>query len=230
MVQPTPGAFFLGGLLGCVWVLPVLMAPPSPILCTSLRTLNANLTHRRRYMKHNFPLNYTVRVHYEEVFKPSNISRLRSQVEGLVDIDLQEVWLLVNQEVLKRILGVLPERHPSYRYTFRLQDLFMKVQQVFPSPEERDLPERIQEICERVKDRNYPGWTFVTPMSLLNNFYRTMHCLFSDCFSSQEPGTNHNCSVSDGQKDRRKLQTRGGRCCYTVSTPVPTVNSSHHSP
>lgn len=64
------------------------------------------------------------------------LSSQKSQVEGLEAQDLQEVWLLVNKEVLKHILRVLPERHPSYRYTFSLQDLFLKVQQVLPSPDE----------------------------------------------------------------------------------------------
>ncbi|XP_046907446.1 interleukin-34 [Hypomesus transpacificus] len=207
MVQTSPCALLFWGLLGCVWVLPVLIAPSSPTLCTSLRTLNTNLTQRRRYMKHNFPINYTIRVHYEEVFKPRNITRLKSQVEGLEAQDLQEVWLLVNKEVLKHILRVLPERHPSYRYTFSLQDLFLKVQQVLPSPDEWEPPERIQEICDRVKDPDYPGWTFVTPKSLLDNFYRTMRCLFSDCFSIQYPEEPNYCNVSHLLRHKSEHQT-----------------------
>lgn len=29
-------------------------------------------------------------------------------------------------------------------------------------------------------------WRFASPKSLLDNFYRTMRCLFSDCFASQD--------------------------------------------
>lgn len=61
-----------------------------------------------------------------------SVSLQRVRVVDLEEGDLQDVWLLVNQEVLKRILRVLPERHPSYKYTSDLEDLFRKIQQVFP--------------------------------------------------------------------------------------------------
>ncbi|KAM9569355.1 interleukin-34 isoform 2-T4 [Salvelinus alpinus] len=130
MVRST--AWLLGALLGLICVLPPVLMTPRTAQCTSLKTLENKLIGRRRNMKHNLPINYTIRVHYEEVFKLSNITRLRVRVEDLEDGDLQDVWLLVNQEVLKRILRVLPVRHPSYKYTTDLEDLFRKVQQVFP--------------------------------------------------------------------------------------------------
>ncbi|KAL0968183.1 hypothetical protein UPYG_G00263450 [Umbra pygmaea] len=198
MVRST--AWLLGGLLGLMWVLPALMAP-SPTQCTSLKTLENKLANRRHYMKHNLPINYTIRVHYEEVFKLSNISRLRVKVK---EEELKDVWLLVNQEVLKKIMRVLPERHPSYKYTVDLEDLFRKVQQVFPPPSPEIVPsERIEEIFDRVKDTNSKGRRFVTPKSLLDNCYRTMHCLFKDCFRSED-GDQDYCGFSHWRKGRKK--------------------------
>ncbi|XP_041746977.1 interleukin-34-like isoform X2 [Coregonus clupeaformis] len=159
MVRPT--AWLLGGLLGLMWVIPVLMTPTTIAQCTSLKTLETKLTDRRRNM--------------------------RVRVVDLEEGDLQDVWLLVNQEVLKRILRVLPERHPSYKYTADLEDLFRKVQQVFPpQSDEKEPPERIEDIYNRVKEPDSKGWRFVTPKSLLDNCYRTMHCLFKNCFPSED--------------------------------------------
>lgn len=76
------------------------------------------------FQKHNFPINYTIRVHVYEVFRLSNISRMvtkhissccssnlspaeelpfspqMSQVEALV---LQRLWFQVNLGVLKKV-------------------------------------------------------------------------------------------------------------------------------
>ncbi|XP_029613635.1 interleukin-34 [Salmo trutta] len=204
MVRST--AWLLGALLGLICVLPSVLMTPRTAQCTSLKTLENKLIGRRRNMKHNLPINYTIRVHYEEVFKLSNITRLRARVEDLEDGDLQDVWLLVNQEVLKRILRVLPVRHPSYKYTTDLEDLFRKVQQVFPTQsDEREPPERIEEIYKRVKEIDSKGWTFVTPKSLLDNCYRTMHCLFKDCFPSEDREQDY-CGLPHWRKGRKRLQ------------------------
>uniref|UniRef100_A0A8C7QTF7 Interleukin 34 n=1 Tax=Oncorhynchus mykiss TaxID=8022 RepID=A0A8C7QTF7_ONCMY len=182
-----------------ICVLPLVLMTPRTAQCTSLKTLENKLIGRRRNMvvffyKHNLTPTFFL-VHYEEVFKLSNISKLRARVEDLEDGDLQDVWLLVNREVLKRILRVLPVRHPSYKYTTDLEDLFRKVQQVFPpQTDEREPPERIEEIYKRVKEIDSKGWRFVTPKSLLDNCYRTMHCLFKDCFSSEDREQDCECT------------------------------------
>ncbi|KAG9336934.1 hypothetical protein JZ751_029949 [Albula glossodonta] len=125
--------WLLGLLLGFFWVLPTVVTSTPSDLCKSVTTLKAslNFTNRRQYMKHNFPINYTIRVHYEEIFRVHNISKLKARVQGLETRDLQELWLLVNQEVLKKVLRVLPERHPSRKYTSDLEQLLRMVQQVF---------------------------------------------------------------------------------------------------
>uniref|UniRef100_A0A8C7PU24 Interleukin 34 n=1 Tax=Oncorhynchus mykiss TaxID=8022 RepID=A0A8C7PU24_ONCMY len=133
-----------------------------------------------------------------------SVSLQRVRVVDLEEGDLQDVWLLVNQEVLKRILRVLPERHPSYKYTSDLEDLFRKIQQVFPpQSDEREPPERIEEIYNRVKEPNSKGWRFVTPKSLLDNCYRTMHCLFKNCFPSED-GVQDYCSTLHWRKGRKR--------------------------
>lgn len=55
---------------------------------------------------------------------------------------------------------------------------------------QQELPEAIQdtwdhltEVPERVPESR---WHYTSPKSLLDNFCRTMHCLFSECFSSTE--------------------------------------------
>ncbi|KAJ8398608.1 hypothetical protein AAFF_G00421360 [Aldrovandia affinis] len=208
-------AWLCGLLLGFVWVVPTVVMSTPAELCKSMNTLKAslNLINRRQYMKHNFPINYTIRVHYEEVFRVHNISRLRARVQGLEARELQNLWLLVNQQVLKRILRVLPERHPSHKYTSDLENLFRMVQQVFqqvfqqqqlgPQGEEREPPERIQEILDRMSDPDVKVWKWksVRPKALLDNCYRTMHCLFQDCFQSNEDF----CSILHWRKGNKRL-------------------------
>ncbi|XP_026166471.1 interleukin-34 isoform X2 [Mastacembelus armatus] len=167
------------------------MAPTQASMCPPLRTLNDSLSHRRRYMKHNFPINYTIRVHQKEVFKLSNISRMRLRVKGLDELVLQRLWFQVNQGVLKKIIRVMPERHPSRPYTAELERRFRDAEGVFVQSQpaevfQQELPESIQNIwdCLTEEPDRVPesSWQFASPKSLLDNFLRTMHCLFRECF------------------------------------------------
>ncbi|XP_056137997.1 interleukin-34 [Lampris incognitus] len=212
MVQLSASTCLLGNLLGLLLLMPVLMAPTPPGLCTALKTLSSNLSHRRRYTKHNFPINYTIRVHNEEVFKLSNISRLKLEVEGLEELVLQRLWFQVNQGVLKKVLRVLPERHPSRPYIAELESRFRDAEGVFVHsyPTEAlqgELPDSIQDIWDKMTEEpdRVPesSWRFASPKSLLDNFCRTMHCLFSYCFPSMDPQRNY-CGVSHWKKGRKK--------------------------
>uniref|UniRef100_A0A8C4ETR4 Interleukin 34 n=1 Tax=Dicentrarchus labrax TaxID=13489 RepID=A0A8C4ETR4_DICLA len=204
-------ALFVG--LFCLFLLaPVQMAPTPASMCTPLKTLNDSLSHRRRYMKHNFPINYTIRVHQHEVFKLSNISRMRLQVEGLDELVLQRLWFQVNQGVLKKILRVMPERHPSRPYTAELEIRFRDAEGVFvhSHPAEvfqQELPEVIQDTWDHLTEEpdRVPEsrWRYASPKSLLDNFCHTMHCLFSECFASKEAQQDY-CSVSYWRKGRKK--------------------------
>ncbi|XP_063053608.1 interleukin-34 [Engraulis encrasicolus] len=174
-------------LLGLVVIHPGMSQQPpgSDPLCRALAVVNSSLALRERvhYMKHNMPINYTIPVHYEEIFKLKNVSRLRRNVEGLEDVDLQETWLRVNQGILGRIKDVLPPRHPSRNYTENLDTLFRNLGQIFP--EGREPPERIERIWD-VLGTKLAGraTTTATPKSLLDNCYHTMHCIFTSCFPS----------------------------------------------
>ncbi|XP_010741880.1 interleukin-34 [Larimichthys crocea] len=212
MVQLSNSVCLLGGLLGLFLLVPVQMAPTPASLCTPLKTLNDSLSHRRRYMKHNFPINYTIRVHHNEVFKLSNISRMRLQVEGLDDLVLQRLWFQVNQGVLKKIIRVMPERHPSRPYAAELERRFRDAEGVFVQSHhaevfQQELPESIQDTWDLLTEEpdRVPEsrWRYVSPKSLLDNFCHTMHCLFSKCFVSMEEQQDY-CSVSYWRKGKKK--------------------------
>ncbi|KAI4880843.1 hypothetical protein NFI96_011003, partial [Prochilodus magdalenae] len=167
---------------GLVWILPVWMNVMSD-KCTAVNSIKDQLNSslRRRYMKHNFPINYTVQVHYEEVFRLHNISRLKEQhVERK---DLQYLWFRVALEGIKKILRVLPEKHPTrHRYLTNLENLFKMYEQTYHTLPIQEDNEIIENILEHLGDSNYEGLRSVTPKSLLDNCYRTMHCLFTECF------------------------------------------------
>ncbi|XP_077424218.1 interleukin-34 [Vanacampus margaritifer] len=211
MVQRFTSVRLLGALLGLLLFLPVLMATTPPSMCTPLRTLDDNLSHRRRYMKHNFPVNYTIRVHHEEVFKQSSIRKMKLQVDNLEEVHLQRMWFLVNHGVLKKIIRVMPERHPSRPYTTELERRLQDAEGVFvqsypPEVFQQELPDAIQDIwdCLTEESDRVPEsrWRFASPKSLLDNFCHTMHCLFSDCFATTE--TQNQLDSSHCQKGRKK--------------------------
>lgn len=191
---------------------PVLTAPTPASMCTPLKTLNDSLSQRRRYMKHNFPIKYTIRVHQRELFKLSNISRMRLKVEGLDELVLQRLWFQVNQGVLKKIIRVMPERHPSRPYTAELERRFKDAEGVFVQSHpaevfQQELPETVQDIWDSLTEEPdivlESSWRFASPKSLLDNFCRTMYCLFSECFASTEAQQDY-CAVSHWRKGRKK--------------------------
>ncbi|XP_069573010.1 interleukin-34 [Brachyistius frenatus] len=209
MVQTSASVCLLGGLF---LIAPVLMAPTPARMCTALKTLNETLSHRRRYMKHNFPINYTIRVHHNEIFKLSNISKMRLKVEDLDKLVLQRLWFQVNQGVLKKIIRVMPERHPSRLYTAQLESRFRDAEGVFVQSHpaelfQQELPETIQDIWDRLTEEpdRVPesSWRFASPKSLLDNFCRTMYCLFSECFAGTDAQRDY-CSVSRWRKGGKK--------------------------
>ncbi|XP_030586438.1 interleukin-34 [Archocentrus centrarchus] len=209
MVQLSTAVCLLGGLF---FIAPVLMAPTQSSMCTPLKTLNESLSQRRRYMKHNFPINYTINVHNKEIFRLSNISRLRSRIEGLNELVLQRLWFQVYQGVLKKIIQVLPQRHPSRPYTAELERRFRDAEGVFVQSHpaevfQEDLPNKIQDIWDSLTEEpdRVPesSWRFASPKSLLDNLCHTMYCLFSECFSSADVQENY-CEVSHWRKGRKK--------------------------
>ncbi|KAG7523447.1 interleukin-34 [Solea senegalensis] len=212
MVQLSTSVCLLGGFLGLCLIEPILTSLTPSSMCTPLRTLNDSLSHRRRYMKHYFPVNYTIRVHQREVFRLSNISRMRSKVKGVEDLLLQRLWFQVNQGVLKKIIRVMPERHPSRPYTAELEQRFRDAEGVFVQSHpaevfQQELPETIQDIWDYLTEEpdRVPesSWRLAPPKSLLDNLYQTMFCLFSGCFAGEEAQQNY-CGVSHWKKGRKK--------------------------
>ncbi|MFT7799997.1 uncharacterized protein LOC108918971 isoform X1 [Arapaima gigas] len=183
-------------LLGCMWA--VLAFTKSSPICKPMNTVKEKLgaSQRRQYMKHNFPINYTLPVHHEEVVKVTNITFLREKLQvehhdhGWLEIDIQDLWFFLYNEVLRKLLSILPEKHPSHKYTFEVQDLLFKVQhfaqQLHQSPEERSYPERIDDIWYKVTDPHNGVWKWVKPKTLMDNFYRSMHCVFPYCFPTKD--------------------------------------------
>uniref|UniRef100_A0A3Q1IK11 Interleukin 34 n=1 Tax=Anabas testudineus TaxID=64144 RepID=A0A3Q1IK11_ANATE len=162
--------------------------------------------------KHNFPINYTIRVHQKEIFRLKNISRMRLHMKEIDDFMLQRLWFQVNQGVLKKIIRVLPERHPSRPYTAELERRFRDLEGVFvqshpPKVLQQELPEAVQAIWDSLTEEpdRVPetSWRFASPKSLLDNFCHTMHCLFSECFASQEAEEDY-CAISYWRKGRKK--------------------------
>ncbi|KAM4572653.1 interleukin-34 isoform 2-T4 [Odontesthes bonariensis] len=196
---------------GLFVVAPVLMASTPASMCTPLKTLNDSLSHRRRYMKHNFPINYSIRVYHEEIFRLSNISKMRLKVEGLDQLVLQRLWFQVNQGVLKKIIRVMPERHPSRSYTAELERRFRDVEGVFVQSHpaevfQQELPETIQDIWDQLTEEpdRVPesSWRLASPKSLVDNLCHTMCCLFSECFTSTEAPQDY-CGVSHLRSGRK---------------------------
>ncbi|NP_001122173.1 interleukin-34 isoform X1 [Danio rerio] len=211
MVQSE--CWLLRGLLGFICLLPV-CSSAAPDLCGPLKTVqdSLNATLRRRYMKMHFPINYTVQVRYEEVFRLRNISRLvntSNEEEPVLPRDLQDLWLYVSQQGIKKVLRVLPERHPTRRkYLSDLENLFKKFETVFKEGNHedqenvRERPESLQTIWDHLTEQDYKGWKSVTPKSILDNCYRTMLCLFKECFTKEDDNYDY-CEVYNRRKERK---------------------------
>ncbi|XP_066569582.1 interleukin-34 isoform X2 [Amia ocellicauda] len=203
-------SWVLAAVLGVLWVqFAVLMhAGASKNCCSCLRTLehNLNFSGRKTYLKHYLPINYKVPVHYEEVFRMSNISRLKKL--NVKEQDLQKLWLFISKEVLKKILRMLPEQHPSWKYLTDLEKLFRMMEQSIPLQQMTDIPqdhstEMVRNIHSKVKQPN-PG-KCVKPKALLDNSYRTMKCLFPDCFNGVFP-----CICANSSRGSKESDGHGG--------------------
>lgn len=59
-----------------------------------------------------------------------------------------------------------------------------------PVSKKRELPDSIQNIWDRLTDSYHQGWKAVKPKSILDNSYRTMPCLFKECFSKEDDKYN----------------------------------------
>ncbi|XP_042653760.1 interleukin-34 isoform X3 [Tyto alba] len=112
----------------------------APGECELTRLLQDKLQYEMRlqYMKHYFPINYTVQVQYEEVLRPSNITRLRNGTVS--EAALRYLWFHVSSQAVLRIREVLPEKHPSWKYTQELCQLFDALGKEYSKYRQRGTP------------------------------------------------------------------------------------------
>ncbi|XP_064015873.1 interleukin-34 isoform X2 [Pogoniulus pusillus] len=151
----------------------------APGECELSRLLQDKLRYEMRlqYMKHYFPIDYTVQVQYEEVLRPSNITRLRNGTVS--EVALRYLWFHISSQAVLRIREVLPEKHPSWRYTQELARLFDALGEEFSQYQQSDVEEVVAELVKLVhsggaQSRRKP----VRPKALLDNCLKVMRMLY----------------------------------------------------
>ncbi|XP_069757096.1 interleukin-34 [Narcine bancroftii] len=154
-------------------------------LCIHLEELHNKLQyrHRAKYMKDYFPINYSVQVHDEDIYRALNVTWMRNR--GFTEIDLKLLWIYINSQVLETILKVLPKRHPSRIYVENVAMLFtylrMGVEEMIEDIED----ERVEEILYRISDidtETRRKW--IHPKTLLDNCYQVLNQVFHCCSTS----------------------------------------------
>ncbi|XP_042653759.1 interleukin-34 isoform X2 [Tyto alba] len=142
----------------------------APGECELTRLLQDKLQYEMRlqYMKHYFPINYTVQVQYEEVLRPSNITRLRNGTVS--EAALRYLWFHVSSQAVLRIREVLPEKHPSWKYTQELCQLFDALGKEYSKYRQTDVEDVVADLVKLVysvgaESRRKP----VRPKALLDN-------------------------------------------------------------
>ncbi|XP_074696342.1 interleukin-34 [Strix aluco] len=151
----------------------------APGECELTRLLQDKLQYEMRlqYMKHYFPINYTVQVQYEEVLRPSNITRLRNGTVS--EAALRYLWFHVSSQAVLRIREVLPEKHPSWKYTQELCRLFDALGKEYSEYRQTDVEAVVADLVKLVhsagaESRRKP----VRPKALLDNCLKVMRMLY----------------------------------------------------
>ncbi|XP_038663031.1 interleukin-34 [Scyliorhinus canicula] len=148
-------------------------------LCVHLEELHSKLQYRQRvrYMKDYFPVNYAVKVHYEDIYRTINVTRMQNQ--NFTEMNLKLLWVYINSQVLETVLEVLPKRHPSRTYVEDISTLFsylrMNVEEMVSDIED----DRVEEILSHVSDIDDESKRkSIRPKALFDNCYRVMKQLF----------------------------------------------------
>ncbi|XP_043351115.1 interleukin-34 isoform X2 [Dermochelys coriacea] len=158
--------------------------------CRIIEALQNKLTYQQRlqYMKHYFPINYTVNVQFEEVLRAANITRLRDQNVG--ELSLRYLWLSVNSQVLLKIWAVLLEKHPSWEYTQDLCHLFEQLAEEYENYNQGNVDANVQDMVEQVLTGDAgSSQKAVPPKALLDNCVKVMWMLYSESFDLLAGGT-----------------------------------------
>ncbi|XP_032651275.1 interleukin-34 [Chelonoidis abingdonii] len=149
--------------------------------CRIIKALQNKLTYQQRlqYMKHYFPINYTVNVQFEEVLRASNITRLRD--ENVSELSLRCLWLSVNSQVLLKIWAVLLEKHPSWEYIQDLCLLFEQLAEEYEDCNQGKVDTNVWDVVEQVLTSDAgSSQKAVYPKVLLDNCVKVMRMLYSE--------------------------------------------------
>uniref|UniRef100_A0A8B9TRM6 Interleukin-34 n=1 Tax=Anas platyrhynchos TaxID=8839 RepID=A0A8B9TRM6_ANAPL len=141
--------------------------------CELARLLRDQLGYEKRlqYTKHYFPVGYTLRVQYEEVLRPANITRLGAASEA----SLRYLWFHVSAQAVRRLHQVLPEQHPSWPYTRGLGRLLDALVGEFSPATE--VTAAVAELVQRLHSSERRPKA-VRPKALLDNCLRVLRMLF----------------------------------------------------
>ncbi|XP_063190215.1 interleukin-34 isoform X2 [Chroicocephalus ridibundus] len=177
---PTAAVDMQPGYAAVLCVLAVLgLEAAAPGECELSRLLQDKLQYEMRlqYMKHNFPIDYTVQVQYEEVLRPSNITRLRNGTVS--EAALRYLWFHVSSQAVLRIREVLPEKHPSWKYTQELGQLFDALGKEYSKYRQTDVEAVVADLVKLVHSAGAESRRkAVRPKALLDNCLKVMRMLY----------------------------------------------------
>ncbi|NXT36128.1 IL34 protein, partial [Pelecanoides urinatrix] len=171
---------------GCPGVLTVMgLEAAAPGECELTRLLQDKLQYEMRlqYMKHYFPIDYTVQVQYEEVLRPSNITRLVRRRQGTAltvsEAALRYLWFHVSSQAVLQIREVLPEKHPSWKYTQELCQLFDALGKEYSKYRQTDVEAVVADLVKLVHSAGAESRRkAVRPKALLDNCLKVMRMLY----------------------------------------------------
>uniref|UniRef100_A0A8C3M486 Uncharacterized protein n=1 Tax=Geospiza parvula TaxID=87175 RepID=A0A8C3M486_GEOPR len=129
------------------------------------------------FQKHYFPIDYTVQVQYEEVLRPSNITRLRNGTVS--EAALRYLWFHVSSQAVLRIREVLPEKHPSWKYTQELCQLFDALGKEYSKYRQTDVETVVADLVKLIHSAGAESRSkAVRPKALLDNCLKVMRMLY----------------------------------------------------
>ncbi|XP_069724364.1 interleukin-34 isoform X2 [Phaenicophaeus curvirostris] len=168
------------GYAAVLCVLAVLgLEAAAPGECELTRLLQDKLQYEMRlqYMKHYFPIDYMVQVQYEEVLRPANITRLRNGTVS--EAALRYLWFHVSSQAVLRIHEVLPEKHPSWKYTRELCQLFDALGKEYSKYRQTDVETVVADLVKLVYSADAKSRRkAVRPKALLDNCLKVMRMLY----------------------------------------------------
>ncbi|KAM9182919.1 interleukin-34 [Mergus octosetaceus] len=176
---PVPAVTMHQGYAAVLCVLAVLRLEAAALgECELARLLQDQLGYEKRlqYTKHYFPIGYTLRVQYEEVLRPANITRLRAGAAS--EASLRYLWFHVSAQAVQRLREVLPEQHPSWPYARDLGRLLDALgREHYGQYRQSDVAAAVAELVQRLHSGERRPKA-VRPKALLDNCLRVLRMLF----------------------------------------------------